>query len=60
VQLQAADLEALGGRVADNDGIVVPAAAEMFSTDIAASSINARGELRTLTPGGGGGGGVQS
>jgi hypothetical protein len=54
VQLQAADLEALGGRVADNDGIVVPAAAEMFSTEIAASSINARGELRTLTPGGGG------
>jgi hypothetical protein len=39
--LQASDLEALGGWVADNDRIVVPAAAEMFSKEIAAS-IDAR------------------
>jgi hypothetical protein len=50
VQLQASDLEALGGWVADNDRIVVPAAAEMFSKEIAAS-IDARGGLGRLTPG---------
>ena len=54
VQLQASDLEALGGRVADNDSIVVPAAAEMFSKEIAAS-INVRGGLGKLISGGRGG-----